>query len=316
MKNTKIILLLLAGIALFTSCKGPKFAMETKPGQLEKAVDKIDKEREVDTSWATVPTFNLQFQITGYESQGIDLSDDSTVEPLYEVIDSSLVTMNEIYYPAAQFGRDPNIWFFEPGGYDIYQIRELLLGNSKEREEYERWISERVSDSTMTVFVFPTYNTDEGMLLGFTPVLRNQLWYYEEAAPMYDALFMTYAGLNKGTTLAHEGGHWHTLPHVWELSESEQGDLKLKEVWTHNVMNYGQMLTEIDNSQLVQVHTSATTIRAYAAHTGDTPIYIPPFKSREERLEVLRAEVERDLEQRKRKKLRLRIKNPFKKNQA
>jgi hypothetical protein len=81
-------------------------------------------------------------------------------------------------------------------------------------------------------------------------------------------------------------------------------------------MNYGQMLTEIDNSQLVQVHTSATTIRAYAAHTGDTPIYIPPFKSREERLEVLRAEVERDLEQRKRKKLRLRIKNPFKKNQA
>lgn len=279
-----ICCLIAASTSLF-ACS-PAYTLTSDPGAIEDSAEKILKKNDnlVVTSWETIPTFEMQFQLSGYETQAASFEDENSLSQIEFSIDSSLTMVNEIFSPAVQFGRDPMIWYFDPGGYSLYDIREMILGNNKERQKYKEWLAERVSDSTMTVFVMPTYETDRGTLLGFTPVLANQLHYYAEDSPDYDVIFISYQGLRKGTTLAHECGHWLALPHVFDLPDDEQERLKLAEVWEHNVMNYGKLLTDIDISQLELAALSATTNRSYLSYVeSDGEIYIPPFKQREGR---------------------------------
>lgn len=115
------------------------------------------------------------------------------------------------------------------------------------------------------------FNVFSDILLGFTPVLNSpELTDYSVLMPKFDNTFIAYESIVDDeylteNTLIHETGHWLSLDHPWELSDSMKIAMGLnsKSKYCINYMNYNCYTSEFTNQQLNKMYYFAKNYRKY-----------------------------------------------------
>jgi len=115
------------------------------------------------------------------------------------------------------------------------------------------------------------FNVFGDILLGFTPVLNSpDTIDYSALMPRFDNTFIAYESIVDDeylteNTLIHETGHWLSLDHPWELSDSMKVIMGLnsKSKYCINYMNYNCYTSEFTNQQLNKMYYFAKNYRKY-----------------------------------------------------
>ena len=120
---------------------------------------------------------------------------------------------------------------------------------------------------TINIYLAPTrMDTSTGqVLLGFTPIYSDWNEGYAEVTPKKDNIIVSFEGLEKGTTLIHEMGHFLSLEHPWQLNYEEKKLLKLEKESDicRNYMNYSCFTDQFTFEQKVQMMFFAKKYRFY-----------------------------------------------------
>ena len=105
-------------------------------------------------------------------------------------------------------------------------------------------------------------------ILGFCPSGPGLFTLSSAQLARYDYLFVSYRGIAKRSTLAHELGHYFGLQHpdrLMPVAEVERLGLTSPDVRARNLMSYVALPTDLTPAQLQDVSRIATTVRAYLA---------------------------------------------------
>jgi len=119
----------------------------------------------------------------------------------------------------------------------------------------------------ITVFLMPTVeDTVRGqVLLGFTPIYSDWFEGFEQVSPRMDNIFVSYDGLQKGSTLTHEMGHFLGLAHPFQLDFDERKELGLEseKAICVNYMNYNCFVNQFTKGQTNLMGYFAKKYRSY-----------------------------------------------------
>lgn len=155
-------------------------------------------------------------------------------------IEKSMKILNETFDHKLIFVEVPEYNFIPSTKTDLNEWME------ESREWMEEWEEE---GSAIYVFVTAT-NTD---LNGFTPVFSKRHDYYAKYTPRFDGIYLSYRSLLKGSTLAHEVGHFFSLEHTWEAVANKTHvrlGLSGEEARCVNTMSYNCHRTGFTDEQI------------------------------------------------------------------
>lgn len=151
----------------------------------------------------------------------------------------------------------------------IFETTEIYQFIPDYTKDIQTWL-EKTRDWTedfekgngaITVFVTATHND----LNGFTPIFESHFDYYERFSPTYDNIYLSYRSLKRNTTLAHELGHFFSLPHTWEYKDEDiEQSLGLNDnTKCINIMSYNCYRDEFTEPQIDQMIQFILKWRAY-----------------------------------------------------
>lgn len=211
---SRFLLFWVGGISLFLSCQSRVAPVAVDPvfhcgaPAIDTAVYSETLEQEADTTIESIDLMTRWHVIHPDTSINFD-----------QAIDDNLEAINAAMQGYIHYDRDSFIWHIT----EDVSISELMNEDVLEKSLSDRYGEEGV----ISVFVLPTKTN----LLGYTKLFQSCLGCYEDFAPRYDNIFLSFdALLNKhnyvngsfekgedtGLTAIHEFGHFGSLPHNFD----------------------------------------------------------------------------------------------------
>lgn len=180
---------------------------------------------------------------------------------IIDLINANLIALNEAFSPYMAFEMDSDIYYIDENRKITDFRTDFLRGGNAFFDFAKRYEDE----GYINVFILETETKEMSTLLGFTPVLTKDFDGYELSTPRYDKIFLSYEGLEKGSTLQHEIGHFFSLSHPWELSEEQQhrAGLQDEKALCINLMNYNCYVRDFTTPQRTQMMLFAAKYRDY-----------------------------------------------------
>ncbi|MEM1318864.1 MAG: hypothetical protein AAGG75_01340 [Bacteroidota bacterium] len=180
----------------------------------------------------------------------------------YELIDSNIAMLNEAFKGKIEFLAKEEVVVLETA----ITLNDLYYDYLGDQQVFSELRKELRAGQINVVLTNTVEDTVKGtVLLGFTPVFSDWNEGFAKQSPLMDNMLISWEGMDKGTTLIHEMGHFMSLAHPWQLSYADRKRLQLeseRSICT-NFMNYNCFVNQFTPGQLLQMHWFARNYRSY-----------------------------------------------------